>query len=123
MEELALIVGEWGECAGVVPVLRDAGFEVAQASDYITGLKTLQGEVPGIIVVIEGMESTDEGEWLDEVRHLAPIPIIVVGSGAEDSVVQSLRRGADAYVSKAFSGEGLMSYVRSLMARSEAVGG
>ena len=71
MEKLALIVGEWGACAGVVPVLLDAGFEVAQASDYITGLKTLQGEVPGIIVVIEGMESTDEVEWLDEVRHLA----------------------------------------------------
>ena len=69
------------------------------------------------------MESTDEVEWLDEVRHLAPIPIIVVGSGAEDSVVQLLMLGADAYVPKAFSSEWPMSYVRSLMARSEAGGG
>ena len=121
MKKLALVVGEWGECETLVPALQDAGFKVAQDSNFINGMKTLKYEIPRIIIAIEGTETSDEGGWLGAVGHPTHIPIMVIGSGAEDSVVKALILGADAYVPKAFSGEGLMSYVRCLMARSEVV--
>lgn len=99
----------------IAPELGRAGFQV-NVQDW-PGLRRLQQEPHDLIIIAEELCDIDGIEVLPPLRHLSAAPIIVIGSGTEEAVAQSLLSGADAYFDRSMPLNVLISYIRTLMSR------
>ncbi|MBA4387895.1 MAG: DNA-binding response regulator [Verrucomicrobia bacterium] len=101
---------------GVVDALGFAGYEVMEASDGDTGLRTAVRAGYDLLLLDLVMPGPDGLQILAEVRNVKPtVPVIILTArGEENDRVKGLKLGADDYVVKPFS-------VKELLARIEAV--
>ncbi len=105
--------------------LEKQGFRVEEAGDGQEALDLIGETVPDLVLLdwmlptLSGIEVCRQIRRRQETRTL---PVIMVTARAEDQdAVRALNIGADDYVSKPFSMEGLLARVRALLRRSGAV--
>jgi len=103
--------------------LREEGYTVDWVGDGESGLQRLHGMPPDLIILDLQLPGVDGYEICRVVRALPGyIPIIIVsGKSAESQRILGLELGADDYVIKPFSVLELVSRVRALFRRVEAL--
>ncbi len=114
----SLVIGSFKGRCGIVTALQDAGFAVIEATECVRGLKHVLDLSPHIVIIYEGKTLRDGIRLLRALKCVSSAPILVVGSGNEDSVVRSLLQGADAYFPVSWGIETLSSYIHALLSRN-----
>jgi signal transduction histidine kinase/class 3 adenylate cyclase len=104
----------------VARILRAAGFAVVLARNGAEGLEMAKGRDPDVIVtdlmmpVVSGLDLI---RMIREDEKLRGTPVILLTAKAdEDTRIEGVERGADAYLSKPFNDRELLAEVRNLVA-------
>lgn len=104
-------------------ILRDQGYEVWTARNGSEGFKTAQTYRPHLIItdlMMPLVSGLDMIRMIREDADLKGIPIVLLTAKAdEDTRLEGVERGADAYLSKPFSDRELLAEVRNLLALKE----
>ena len=102
--------------------LRRAGFAVTTAADGRAALATARARPPDLVVLDLGLPGLDGLDVARELRHAAPVPIIMLTArGDETDRVLGLELGADDYLVKPFSPRELLARVRAVLRRSDGL--
>ncbi len=104
--------------------LEHDGFQVIEAYRGNEAIQRLRDAIPDLILLDVMLPDIDGFEVLKMVREISSIPVIMLtAKGEEDDRVRGLELGADDYVTKPFSPRELVSRVRAVLRRNEAVSG
>lgn len=104
--------------------LEHDGFDVLEAFKGQEAIKRLRDALPDLVLLDVMLPDIDGFEVLRMIREISDIPVIMLtAKGEEDDRVRGLELGADDYVTKPFSPRELVSRVRAVLRRSEAVRG
>ncbi len=100
--------------------LRNAGFEVLEASDGLGALAILDHVMPHVVILDIMMPIMDGMEACEAIRRKMPeIPIIMLTARTSvDDKVEGLTVGADDYITKPFDGRELVARVQALLRRA-----
>jgi DNA-binding response OmpR family regulator len=100
-------------------LLTDAGFEVITASSGPAALQTLQQHgIPHLAVIDLLMHGMDGRALAETMRSFVDVPIIFLTAvGDESTVVESLARLADDYITKPFRARELVARIRRVLER------
>ena len=114
-----LIVEDEAKTASTVALyLRNAGMEVAVASDGRTGLDQARAGGFDLLILDVMLPGIDGREICRAVRAESPVPILLVTARtAEEDRIEGLELGADDYVAKPFSPRELVARVRANLRR------
>jgi DNA-binding response OmpR family regulator len=100
--------------------LRRAGYQVQNVKDGREAMKSLERELPDLLVLdlmLPGVDGLTITRWL---RDQSEVPIIMLTARREESDrIAGLEMGADDYVVKPFSPQELVSRVRAVLRRSK----
>jgi len=103
--------------------LEHDGFQVIEAYRGMQAIQILRDSLPDFIILDVIMPDIDGFEALKLIREVSSVPVIMLtAKGEEDDRVRGLELGADDYVTKPFSPRELVSRVRAVLRRNEAVG-
>jgi two-component system, NtrC family, response regulator HydG len=85
-------------------VLRQAGYDVAEAEDGSAAIQRLQGETFDVVLTDLRMGAVDGIEVLSRAVEASPSTqvIVMTAYGTIESAVEAVRRGAYDYLSKPF---------------------
>ena len=101
--------------------LRQAGFDVVEATDGPSGLAMARSEKPDMIVLDLGLPGMDGLDVTRQLRASSSVPIIMLTARTEESDrIVGLELGADDYVDKPFSPKELVARIRAVMRRADA---
>jgi DNA-binding response OmpR family regulator len=109
--------------ASIVQVLRlyleQAGYEVINAGDGITGLELHAREHPDLVILDLMLPGLDGMEVCRRIRAWASTPILMLTArqGEEDRIA-GLEMGADDYLVKPFSSREVVSRVKAILRRT-----
>lgn len=109
--------------ATIERVLTRAGLRVVLAADGEAGLRAIQAERPGAVVLDAMMPRMDGWTALRELRaRRDPTPVLMLTALAEVADrVRGLEEGADDYLPKPFANAELVARVRALLRREQIV--
>lgn len=120
MMEKVLLIGNIHRDCSLLPALQRSGFSVKQfagVSSEWPGLSNVRDQHPDLIILDEKMAVVDGQDVLAALRHSTAALIVVTGSGCEETVVNILLRGADAYVPSTASSDVLLARINALLRR------
>lgn len=101
--------------------LRQAGFDVLEATDGPSGLAMARAEKPDMIVLDLGLPGMDGLDVTRQLRATSSVPIIMLTARTDESDrIVGLELGADDYVDKPFSPKELVARIRAVLRRAEA---
>jgi two-component system KDP operon response regulator KdpE len=104
--------------------LEHDGFQVSEAYNGTQAIERLRDTLPELILLDVMLPDIDGFEVLQLVREISDVPVIMLtAKGEEEDRVRGLELGADDYVTKPFSPRELVSRVRAVLRRTEAVRG
>ncbi len=104
--------------------LEHDGFQVTEAYTGSQAVDRLRDTLPEVILLDVMLPDIDGFEVLQLIREVSDVPVIMLtAKGEEDDRVRGLELGADDYVTKPFSPRELVSRVRAVLRRTEAVRG
>ncbi len=104
--------------------LEREGFEVVEAFNGRQALEKLRDATPDLILLDVMLPDLNGFEVLQMIREISNVPVIMLtAKGDENDRVRGLELGADDYVVKPFSTRELISRVRAVLRRTEAVSG
>jgi two-component system, NtrC family, response regulator HydG len=105
-------------------VLRQAGYEVAQAEDGAVAIQRLQGEAFDVVLTDLRMGALDGMEVLRSALEASPSTqvIVMTAYGTIESAVEAIRRGANDYLSKPFKEEELLLRVAKALEKRRLLG-
>ena len=104
--------------------LEHDGFEVLAAYDGTEALKRVREDLPDLVLLDVMLPDMDGFEVLRLIREVSDVPVIMVtAKGEEEDIVRGLELGADDYITKPFSPRELVSRIRAVLRRYEAVRG
>jgi len=102
--------------------LEHDGFHVVEAYRGSKAIQVLRDEMPDLVILDVMMPDIDGFQVLQMIREISAVPVIMLtAKGEEDDRVRGLEPGADDYVTKPFSPRELVSRVRAVLRRNEAV--
>jgi two-component system KDP operon response regulator KdpE len=102
--------------------LEHDGFIVVPAYRGMQALDEIRKEMPDLVLLDVMMPDMDGFEVLKLIRENGSVPVIMLtAKGEEDDRVRGLELGADDYVTKPFSPRELVSRVKAVLRRTEAV--
>lgn len=105
----------------VAAALSDFGFGVNQAIDGQAALRTIQAQVPDLIITDIDMPCMDGFGLLSAVRDMpsaASVPVILMtGADSREAFRRGMVSGADDYLAKPFTATDLVEAVLARMAR------
>jgi two-component system KDP operon response regulator KdpE len=102
--------------------LEHDGFQVTEAFLGQDAIQQLRDALPDLILLDVMLPDIDGFQVLEMIREINDVPIIMLtAKGEEDDRVRGLELGADDYVTKPFSPRELVSRVRAVLRRSEAL--
>lgn len=86
-------------------LLADEGFEVSNASNGYEALKSIEKELPDLVLLDIWMPGIDGIETLKEIKKLAPeLPVVMItGHGTFDTAVTATKYGAYDFIEKPLS--------------------
>jgi Response regulators consisting of a CheY-like receiver domain and a winged-helix DNA-binding domain len=106
----------------IANMLRDSGIEVISAEDGVQALEKIEQVTQLDLVVLDIVMPNMNGYEL--CRHIKKnpktqnIPVVMCSSKSEDfDRIWGIRQGADAYISKPFRPEELLSTIKQLLPR------
>ncbi len=101
--------------------LRQAGFDVLEATDGPSALVMARSEKPDMIVLDLGLPGMDGLDVTRQLRMTSSVPIIMLTARTEESDrIVGLELGADDYVDKPFSPKELIARIRAVLRRADA---
>ena len=104
--------------------LEHDGFQVIEAYEGMDALEKVRTKLPNLVLLDVMLPDIDGFEVLEGIRQISSTPVIMLtAKGEEDDRVRGLEGGADDYVTKPFSPRELVSRVRAVLRRTEAVSG
>jgi two-component system KDP operon response regulator KdpE len=104
--------------------LEHDGFQVTEAFTGTQAIDRLRDTLPEVVLLDVMLPDVDGFEVLQLIREVSDVPVIMLtAKGEEDDRVRGLELGADDYVTKPFSPRELVSRVRAVLRRTEAVRG
>ncbi len=104
--------------------LEHDGFQVTEAYNGAQAIDRLRDTLPEVVLLDVMLPDIDGFEVLQLIREVSDVPVIMLtAKGEEDDRVRGLELGADDYVTKPFSPRELVSRVRAVLRRTEAVRG
>lgn len=104
--------------------LEHDGFRVAEAFRGAQAIDKLRSALPDLVLLDVMLPDLDGFEVLKMIREISSVPVIMLtAKGEEDDRVRGLELGADDYVTKPFSPRELVSRVRAVLRRTEAITG
>ena len=111
--------------AAVARIIRDYleanGFTAAVVATGEAGLRRVQTETPGVIILDLGLPGRSGLDVLRTLRSTTSIPVLIVTArGEEADRISGLELGADDYIVKPFSPRELVARVRAVLRRSES---
>lgn len=99
--------------------LRNAGYEVIEASDGRDALQKLSTAAPGLLITDLNMPNIDGLELIRQVRQLPShryLPIVMLTTESQDAKKQAARAaGASGWITKPFRGEQLVAVARKFL--------
>ena len=100
--------------------LKDSGYEVLVAMDGAEAIRTVELELPDLVILDIMMPNIDGFEVCRQIREWSQVPIIMLSArDDEDDKVKCLNLGADDYVTKPFGKDELTARVQALLRRSQ----
>jgi two-component system response regulator HydG len=105
-------------------LLRQAGYEVAEAEDGATAIQRLGSESFDVVLTDLRMGAVDGMEVLRGALESAPSTqvIVMTAYGTIESAVEAMRRGAYDYLTKPFKGEELLLRVEKALDKRRLLG-
>jgi two-component system KDP operon response regulator KdpE len=104
--------------------LEHDGFVVAAAYRGSQAIQAIRENLPDLVLLDVMLPDIDGFEVLQLIREVNSVPVIMLtAKGEEDDRVKGLELGADDYVTKPFSPRELVSRVRAVLRRTEAISG
>jgi two-component system KDP operon response regulator KdpE len=98
--------------------LEAEGYEVLMAMDGVQALKTLEAELPDLVVLDIMMPEMDGLEVCRSLREWSQLPVIMLSARDDESdKVKCLDLGADDYITKPFGKDEFIARVRAVMRR------
>jgi DNA-binding response OmpR family regulator len=101
--------------AEAVEALREAGYEVVEATDPADGLKMIYEVRPDVVIASTGLPSVGGEDACLRLRQASYLPMIAIGR--KEEVVEMLELGADACIVGPPSGREVVARVNSLLKR------
>jgi two-component system KDP operon response regulator KdpE len=102
-------------------ILRNAGFQVAQAATKREALDAVAVRPPDVMILDLVLPDGSGVEVCEEVRRWSTLPIIVLSAvGDEREKVRALDAGADDYVTKPFGTDELTARIRAVLRRRDS---
>lgn len=99
------------------------GYDVEKAETGELAVMEAASRNPDLIMLDLGLPDIDGVEVISKIRGWSAVPIIVISARTEDSdKIGALDAGADDYLTKPFSVEGLLARVRASLRRSGMAG-
>jgi len=96
-------------------------YEVLAAIDGAEALRSIEMELPDLVVLDIMMPKIDGFEVCRQLREWSQIPIIMLSArGDESDKVKCLDLGADDYITKPFGASELIARVKAVLRRTEA---
>ncbi len=96
-------------------------YKVLTAVDGAEALRTIEMELPDLMILDIMMPKTDGFEVCRQLREWSQVPIIMLSArGDESDKVKCLELGADDYITKPFGASELIARVRAVLRRTEA---
>ena len=113
MSRLVLVVDDNEDNLRIVShILLPRGFEVRTAIDGKTALKSMEEQLPDVVLLDIMMPEMDGMQVLDRIRtnpHSASVPVILVtGKAQDEDVLNGYKYGADYYITKPFTARQLL---------------
>ncbi len=106
--------------------LTRAGYRVATRSGGVSGLNSLHGDIPDLLILDRMLPELSGDEVLASIRRdpaTRGLPVIVVtAKGEEVERIEGLEMGADDYVTKPFSPRELVLRVDAILRRARTEG-
>ena len=105
-------------------VLRANGFAIIEAGDGAEGLALVHEHSPDVILSDVNMEGMDGYGFLEQLRARAStstIPVILMTGSSENTMRNSMDRGADDYLLKPFNPATLITAVKTRLHRKEEI--
>jgi DNA-binding response OmpR family regulator len=104
--------------------LEHDGFQVVEAFKGMQAIQALRDSLPDIVLLDVMLPDIDGFEVLKLIREISAVPVIMLtAKGEEDDRVHGLELGADDYITKPFSPRELVSRVRAVLRRTQALSG
>jgi len=101
--------------------LENNGYKVFAAMDGVEALKTIEMELPDLVILDIMMPKMDGFEVCRKLREWSQIPIIMLSARAdENDKVKCLDLGADDYMTKPFGKDELMARISAVMRRTKS---
>ena len=101
--------------AKVIKALEEKGYTVEATSHVLDGLKKLNEAAPDLVIVGNDLLTVAGEEVCSRVRQASYLPIVVLGT--EDRTVETLRSGADAYMTMPLALDELVARVHAMLRR------
>jgi CheY-like chemotaxis protein len=113
MSRLVLVVDDNEDNLRIVShILLPRGFEVRTAIDGKSALKSMEEQLPDVVLLDIMMPEMDGMQVLDRIRtnpHSASVPVILVtGKAQDEDVLNGYKYGADYYITKPFTARQLL---------------
>ena len=112
-----LVIGDCTVSQTLGPALEDAGYHVVGACDSLDGLQHLKKGTHRIVILSEDASLVENMSLLPIVKRQTSTPVIVVGSGGKQAVVDSLTQGADVHLPRTTSVRVVLAHLRALLRR------
>ena len=104
-------------------ILEPEGYEVVTASDGLSALVLLDKRKPDLVLLDIMMPGLDGFQVLDSIRERFDVPVIMLTARCDqESLVETLKTGADDYVRKPFSAAVLLARITAKLRRVEQSG-
>jgi two-component system, OmpR family, alkaline phosphatase synthesis response regulator PhoP len=119
-----LVVDDEQSIRGLVSAyLRQEGYEVFEAADGASALKSVRIIHPDLIVLDIMLPGMDGLEVLTQIRHESEVYVILLTAKTEElDKIVGLSVGADDYITKPFSPRELVARVKAALRRIRAAG-
>jgi len=103
-----------------VTYLRDAGYEIIEASDGQQGIELYQKHQPDLAIIDINLPKMSGLEVCKVIRAVSAMPILIVTArDSDEDEVAGLTMGADDYIKKPFNPNVLVARVQALLRRQE----
>ena len=112
-----LVIGDCTVSQTLTPALEDACYHVIGARDSLDGLQHLKKGTHHIVILSEDASLMEDMSLLPIVKRQTSTPVIVVGSGDKQAVVDSLTQGADVHLPRTTSARVVLAHLRALLRR------
>jgi len=124
-QNIILVVEDNDDIRRFVSLTLNSDYRIFEANNGTTGWEMAKEMIPDLIItdiMMPGMDGYQLTKQVKKHEMTSHIPVIMLTARAgEDSRIEGLQVGADAYIPKPFSGKELQAQIRNLIAQRQTL--